>query len=203
MMMALTHLSEEPMVTASQVSGYLSSSFVSHDRKSMEDPYTPDVAPIESQYPSVNLAFDISKSAYDWAIRRLDVLDNRLQSLLQFAVGLTTAIIAFIVASQRHVEFRSPWFALAVAAFGTGLFIGVYARSLANVVVVDPGVLYQQWLHKSEWEFRKDFIYFAAKHLQANRATIKRKSNLTNMATTCFMIEALALVVWVMRGGIS
>jgi hypothetical protein len=191
------------MATASQVSGYLSSSFVNLDRKSMEDPYTPDVAPIELQYPSVSLAFDVSKSAYDWAIRRLDVLDNRLQSMLQFAVGLTTAIIAFITTSQRHVEFRSVWFISAIVAFAAGLFIGVYARGLGSVIVVDPRVLFQQWLHKSEWEFRKDFIYFAAKHLQANRAIIKRKSNLTNIVTTCFMIEAVALAVWVMRGGIS
>lgn len=153
----------------------------------------------EATYPSVTLAFELSKGSYDIILKRLDAVETRLQNLLQTVAGFTTAVIAFIASNNQSKDFFSVWFIIAMAAFGIGMTLGVYARVSGKILAIDPDVLYQRWLEKSEWTFRKDYIFFAGQHFKTNVTTVEHKSFLTALVAMLFGLEAIMLVCWVLK----
>jgi hypothetical protein len=154
-----------------------------------------DPETLEERYPGVNPAYGIAISSYDNLVKRLDAYDGRIQTILAFAAS-TTAVVPS-VANARGLHFRSVWLYLSLAAFALTLFLGTYARLTGTVRLLNPSTLYEKWLHFSEWEFKKNFIYFAGKDFEANKALIEKKWKLSVAVSCLFFLEAVLLVVWV------
>lgn len=149
----------------------------------------------EATYPSVDLAYDIAVASYDSIIKRLDVMDGRLQTMLAFA-ATTTAVVP-TVANARGLTFRSWWLYLALTSFILQLVIGTLGRSVGTVRLLKPETFYLRWLHKSPWEFKKDLIYWASKDFNDNAALLESRWRLTVAISLLFFIEVLLLLVWV------
>src|SRR5688572_21643982 len=66
-------------------------------------------------YPGVELAYPIAVASYDVALRRLDVMDGRLQTLMAFIVAVSAAVPS--IAANRGIQFRSYWFYAALISF--------------------------------------------------------------------------------------
>jgi hypothetical protein len=143
----------------------------------------------------VGLAYDIAINSYESVIRRLDHVDGRIQTLLAFMV--TTTAIVPTVANSRGLSFRSLWLYLALACLTGGLLLGSYARHLGEVQMLHPTKLYEKWLGLSEWEFKKDLIYFAGQDFEHNKTLVERKWRASVTLTVLFFLEAAFLVVWV------
>ena len=149
----------------------------------------------ESAYPSVDLAYDIAVASYDSIIKRLDVMDGRLQTILAFS-ATTTAVVP-TVANARGLSFRSWWLYLALASFALQLIIGTIARSAGSVRLLKPETFYLKWLHKSHWQFKKDLVYWASQDFNDNATLLERRWRLAVSVSVLFFIEVLLLLVWV------
>ena len=149
---------------------------------------------LEEKYPSVELAYPIAVASYDVASKRLDVMDGRLQTILTFVVSVSAAILP--LAGSRGVSFRSYWFYAATAIFFITVALGTYARLCGEIKVLKPEMLFNNWLHKSEWEFKKDFLSFASDDFNHNLALSERKWKYSAIITFLFFAEVVAAAVW-------
>lgn len=146
-------------------------------------------------FPSVGLAYPLAVASYDLIQKRLDVVDGRLQMLLAFVAPATVGVV--VAANGKGVPFASWWFAVAMVSCLLGLGFGIYTRLSDKIVVVDPGVLSQKWLHLSEWQFKRNVIYLSGKHFEVNATVIARKGRYTSLTAIIFLLEALLLGAWV------
>ena len=153
---------------------------------------------LKENYPGVDLAYNLAVSAYDVVSKRLDAVDNRLQTILTLGIAVSLPILP--LASAKNIPFRSLWFYVAALAFVAAIVTAVIGRVRGRVIALHPATLYEKWLHYSEWEFKKNFIHFAGEHFEANRQLVDRRNTLTVWASILFLAEALAVAVWVWAG---
>jgi hypothetical protein len=151
---------------------------------------------LEQQYPAVELAYPIAVASYDVALRRIDAMDGRLQTVMAFVVTVSAAIPP--LASNRGVHFHSYWFYAAAATLLLTISIGIYARLMGEIKVVDPNLLFNSWLHKPDWEFKKDFIAFAGDDFNSNVALSELKWKFSIVVTLLFFLEVVFFAAWVM-----
>lgn len=161
----------------------------------MSEENTVDVAALKTTYPSADLAYKIAVDSYDVLIKRLDAVDGRIQTLLAFAVS-TSAIVPSI-GGARGLPFSSPWFAAAAATMAVAVLLGAYARLGGAVRVLDPKPIREGWLHFDEYEFKIYMIGQAAEDFDENHRLLQRKWVLAVIITALFLLEAVALSVWV------
>ena len=155
----------------------------------------PELRDSISNYPSVELAYDFAVQSYDIALNRYDAWDARIQNLLSLGVTLTLAIP--FGGSALGYGFRSIWFVLAMTTFAAGLALGIYGRLVGVLKIVDPEQLYNKMLGLSMWEFKKDFIFWAGKNYQSNRALIDQKARIALVIASLFFLEGLWVALWV------
>jgi len=155
----------------------------------------------EEQYPGVDLAYDLTVDSCESIIKRIDVMDGRLQTILAFA-ATTTAVVPS-VANSRGLTFRSNWLYAALGIFIVQLLVGTIARSFGTIKLIRPDVVWNRWLDKDPWLFKKDFIAFGRKHFDHNADLLRRRWRLLLVISFLFFIEVLLLVVWVATAQIS
>jgi hypothetical protein len=86
---------------------------------------------------------------------------------------------------------------VAVIALLVTIVIGMVAREVGLLQLVSLETFYSKWLHYSEWEFKKNALYHAGKHLTHNRTLINRKGYAAAGMTVTFLIEIVALAMWI------
>ncbi len=143
---------------------------------------------------SVDLAYDIALSSYDLAQKRFEAMENRIQTTIAFATGITVALCATL----KGIPFRSAWFYLAVAAFVAAVATGTHARIKGSLKVMLPKELSENWLEYSEADFKKYFVKWAGEHFEENRITINHKGTLAAIMSWLFFAEAIFLAAWVL-----
>ena len=85
---------------------------------------------------------------------------------------------------------------LGVLAFVAMMFLGVLARVWGGVAVVSPADLYARWLHYSEWEFKKNAVYWAGKHFEKNWTVVNLKGWAATGMSALFLAETVFLLMW-------
>jgi hypothetical protein len=154
-----------------------------------------DEKTLAQDFRSVELAYPLAIASYDLAQKRLDVVEGRLQTLLAFVPPVTIAVIA--TANGKGAPFTSYWFIGAMLLCLFGLTFGVHTRLADRVIVIDPAVLSQKWLHFSEWQFKRNVIHLSGIHFDKNATVIARKGRRTSLAAIIFLLEALFLGAWI------
>src|SRR5215204_2851093 len=110
-------------------------------------------------YPSVEVAYPIALDSYQVAIRRLDAVDGKLNTLVTFAVSVSLAVP--VLAHNKGLSFNSPYFYAAIAAFIAGVSIATFARLHGYLYLPDPRVLYDSYLDLDAWQFKRHSIDWA------------------------------------------
>lgn len=149
----------------------------------------------DPEYPGTDLAYELAVDSYEPLIRRLDVIDGRLQAIMSFAA--TTIAVIPSVASTRNLSFRSPWFWIAFVSAGLVIGLGSHARHKGEIKLIHPSKLYQKWLNYQPDKFKLTFIYWAGQHWELNNNLNTWKWRWSVAITILFFLEAVALVVWV------
>ena len=152
---------------------------------------------LESQYPSVDLAYDFVKPSYDWMITRLEAINSKIQGLLMFSATITVAIPIIAKSTFDNISFSSIWFILAMAVFIYLVVIGILGMRMGSIVLPHPQIIYDKYLYCSHWEFKQRTIYWAGEHFQENKALISKKSSYRDMMTFSLLIELLLIVIWI------
>lgn len=145
----------------------------------------------QTKFTGVELAYPIALATYETAQKRLDVIDTRIQTLLGIGVTISLPIPVLVRAG-----FQSKWFYAAVVCFVTALIVGSVARLRGHIMLPHPTELYDKWLHYSDWEFKKNLIYFAGQHYEANRLLAEQRGRLAAITAVLFLVELVLLAVW-------
>jgi hypothetical protein len=149
------------------------------------------------KYPGVESAFAFVVPSYEIMATRYDAADARLGASITWTVSLTTAVpaIARLVAPQ--IRFDSAWFICAIGLFAVAMVVGVWARIDGRLTVADPAVHYRKNLKESAWEFKKNAIYFAGRHMAKNADAIERKGAADTAVNVLLALQAALFVLWI------
>lgn len=153
---------------------------------------------LEKQFPSVELAYVIAVASYDSAMKRLDAIDARLQTILAFVVSVSA--LAPASANGGNISFVSWWFCLAVILFLTSMVIGIWARLSGETVLLSPAGLFAGWLHLQPGQFQIDIISDAADAFTKNKNLVNFKWKCMVTISLLFAAEAVCLGAWVVAG---
>ncbi|MEX2237279.1 MAG: hypothetical protein WEB00_07075 [Dehalococcoidia bacterium] len=152
--------------------------------------------PGDEQFPGVDRAYDFVLPSYQWALQRFEAIDSRLQTLQTFSATLTIASPVIVATVVDEPDFRSAWFGLAIASFVLLVATSALARAWGAITVANPAELDRAWLDYSENEFKRNAIYWAGQHFEANARVTYWKGWALNLMTALFLAEMLLLLVW-------
>ena len=144
-------------------------------------------------YPSVHLAYPVAIEAYEWAVRRLDALDSRIQTILTLGASLTIA--APVALAALDINPRPIWILAAMGLFLIALFTGTHARLTGELVLLSPKTLHDEWLSFDEETFKRYLVFFSGKHLEKNRRLIMKRHKLLVAVTLLLFLEAVCLAI--------
>ena len=153
----------------------------------------------QEQWPAVDSAYDFVMPSYQLLASRFEAADTRLTALLTLTSTLTLAVPIVAKSLQPNISFASPLFLFGMVIFLVGAITGIFGRVMGSLVLPDPGVIYQKSLGDSEWEFKKDQIYFAGENFKANAQTIRNKGNVSICITITLLLEIIVFVTWMAK----
>jgi hypothetical protein len=142
--------------------------------------------------PGVRLAYPLALESYEWAARRLDMLESRTQTILALGTSLTLAVPIGFYTMKLSVD--DLLFTIAGGFFILALVFGAVARLRSKITIITPRVLYEGWLNLSEQNFKKELIRVAGDHLDKNNEVIEKMHFWLAVTTVMFFLEILALV---------
>ena len=137
--------------------------------------------------------------SYQLLVSRFDAADARLTSLLTLTSTLTIPVPIFAKNVQPDISFASPLFVGGMVVFVLAAIIGVVGRIVGSLVLPDPLTIYDKSLEWSEWEFKKNQLYYAGQNFHKNARAIRTKGNVSIFVTTALLTEVLLLAVWIVR----
>lgn len=149
---------------------------------------------LESDYPSIKLAYPIAVESYKIAVSRFDALDTKIQNMMSFA--LTAFLIIPTVGNFNRVSFNSWLFATSMFLLIVSLTISIIARKNGRVKLLDPKAIYEGWLHLPPIQFQKDLIYFAGSDFDQTISLNERKWKMNLISLTFFSVALLAGLLW-------
>ena len=162
-----------------------------------EKPFNPD-----EYYPSLELAYEVSLLTYDWAIRRLQDVERRIDNLLRLGLTGTVAFPIIVVAvtedSRNFADYATWPGAVTFLLFLAALILGVFARQHGHITLINPKRLYKNHIRKESWNFKRHIIHYAGKHHRTNAELIQTKSTCADMVSVLFGIEIVFGVFWVL-----
>lgn len=148
----------------------------------------------ESDFPGIELAYPIARESYEVLIKRLDGLDGRIQSMIAYASTVTLAIPA--ITAGKGLSYKSPLFIAAMIIFVAAISIGIYARLRGVIKIVSPRILFEHHLNSSEWQFKKDFIFYAGENQDLNNKLMFWRSKMLNLMSFLLLVEVVLLAAW-------
>lgn len=152
----------------------------------------------EETFPSVDLAYPIAVNSYDVALRRLEIMDGRLQTNLAFIVSVFGAFVTY--SSSAAISFASGWFVSAAALCVINVAVGTWARFHGKTKLLRPKILLTEWLSNDQFTFKVDMIHDAAAAFEANMNLSNRKWTASILMLLIFALQVLAMVVWLVDG---
>jgi hypothetical protein len=154
------------------------------------------------EYPSINVAYELTKMSYDLGARRLDAVENRGRAVLTFAGTLTFAMPVFAVSvlGQGARQFASPWFLGALVAFGGILICGGLLTAAIDYRLPSPKKIYEEHLDEQPDQFKANQIAYAAEDFIKNRDLINRLARTATIAMLLLLLEAAFFGAWILTG---
>ena len=152
---------------------------------------------LQKRWPSVDVAYEFVMPSYQLLARRFEAAGRRLTSLLWIASGLTLAAPILAKAFTPDISFTSQLFIVGLLLFAVLVVLGLMGRIMGILTLSDPMVHYNTSLHESEWEFKKNAIYFAGLHFESEANATRRKGNLAILITLLLVAQILSFAFWI------
>ncbi len=163
----------------------------------MDADETPQAGPAD--YPGVPLAYEIAIASYTLAERRRDAVHQRIDTLLSFATTVTVAALVIAVSVLEQPDFNSPLLWAAGVVYAVLVLSALTARLAGSLRQISPKLLYEQWLHLEEHEFKRQMIYWAGEYAdEARKVTNWKAAAATGMAAL-FVAESALFLAWLIR----
>ena len=154
-----------------------------------------DLSP-EERWPGVYPAYDFVRASYDWMVHRLNAVESRIQTLMMFSASFTVTGPVLVALLAEEASLKSGWFVAAVALALLNLLIGAVARAYGGLKLLGVQRIYEEWLERTDWEFKRSAVYWAGSHFERNSDLVNRKSKAVTAMTLAFILEAAFMLVW-------
>ncbi len=151
----------------------------------------------ESKYPSVGLAYEAAKTSYDVMVNRFEAANARIQNIMTWAIGLTSAIPLLAKAVFGDTTLSLFWLLPILVTFLILIIVGIIAYRSGGVKQIHPTKLYEEYIQYPEWEYKKWLVYWAGKHFDTNQDLINAKSRYIDAMVILLGLEAILMVLWI------
>jgi hypothetical protein len=148
-----------------------------------------------SKWPAIDDAYLFVLPSYQLIAARYEAADTRLMALMTWASTVTLGVPIFARSIRPDIDFRSPAFLGGVLMCVAIFIVGIVGRIAGTLILPDPGVMYG-YLHEPSDEFKKNAIFLAGKHMNANADAVRLKGNITVALSVALLIEVTAFVFW-------
>ena len=159
-------------------------------------PPTGQPAGTDPTHPSLNLAFQQVGRSYAEIAARLDASHSRLNAIQSVVLTLTLAVPTVALAVEADTDFASVWLIAAGVVALVNVIVGIEARILSGMKLVNPAHLYDGWLHIPEEEFKRRSVYWAGRHFTANSRTVYRTGWVATGMVVLLLVEVGLFVAW-------
>ena len=159
-------------------------------------PPTRQPAGTDPAYQSLKLAFQQVGRSYAEIAARLDASHSRLNAIQSVVLTLTLAVPTVALAVEADPDFTSVWLIAAGVVALVNVILGIAARILSGMKLVNPANLYDGWLHLPEEEFKRRSVYWAGQHFNANSRTVYRTGWVATGMVALLLVEVGLFVAW-------
>ena len=164
----------------------------------MQDPLDND----PREYPSLDLAYEYIIPLHDWAMRRLESAERRIDNLITFVIAFTSAFGAGVIAIMGLFKivpnlFQTYAVVGAIILFILTLGIGIYTRQMGSVPLFDLKDLHSKRITEPPEQFRKSALYSAGNNIAAITSLVEKKTKFANVMLLLFLIEVIGAAIWV------
>ena len=153
---------------------------------------------LHEQFPGLDLAYERAMASYQGIAARDAATGQRIDGLLTLTSTVTLAAPLVVAATGAVTPLQSPLLVAVAGLFATVLVLGVAGRGfVGSPKSVDPADLYEAWIDLDEIEFKLEAVYWAGEHFAHGMRVVWRKSLIAHAMTALFIIEIVALLVWI------
>ncbi len=157
----------------------------------------PSKQPPEQTWPAVHLAYEYARPSYDLMLKRFEVLEGRIRSLITLAASLTFGAPVFLTAVRgAPLPYGSPWFAAAMACAAVVLVTGTLAFSHAKVRTYDLDKIQEAGVRFSEWEFQRVILKSAADTMRINDRRLEWRGRAADLMAWALLGEFALMAIW-------
>ncbi len=151
--------------------------------------------PLQQQYPSVELAYEIALHSYDVSMQRLDAANANFDKLRSWITTVNLAFFAWALSKEPNTAFDCVFY-LGLAIFVTIVVLTMHGKSKDGVLLPDPMLLYKTRLHEDHWTFKKNFVYIAGLDFDENRKFVNKKGRYQIAIFSLLLLEAEVMGIW-------
>ena len=153
---------------------------------------------LHEEFPGLGLAYDRAMASYQEIAARDAATGQRIDGLLTLTSTVTLAAPLVVAATGTVPPLQSSLLVAVAALFATVLVLGVAGRGfVGSPKSVNPADLYEAWIDLDEIEFKLEAVYWAGEHFEHGMRVVWRKSLIAHAMTALFIIEIVALLVWI------
>jgi hypothetical protein len=151
----------------------------------------------KSQFPSIDLIYDMVKEQHEFISDWADSLDNKVAALF----GLTTILIgAFTALNKGEISYGWTFVPLGIAALSFVVssvcaFLSFQPRKL--FFGLNPTILLDDYASEVDEETKYSLVKFDGDHWEQNCESINDKASWLNRAIIAAVFEMIALVAWI------
>lgn len=153
--------------------------------------------PIEERYPAVEPAFEFVMPSFQLLAGRVEATASRIQATMTFAGTITLGFPVLGKATTPEITFWNAPFIGAVSFFVVLMIVGMVARDTGDLMLINPGRLYETSLALSPWEFKKDALFHAGRCFEHNKAVANGKAHLSRFMSILVMLEIGSFLLWI------
>ena len=145
-----------------------------------------------------DLYFNMVPESYEWALRRLDAVESRIQHLMTLApaILLSIALPTAAIAGAGNVKLSLLAY-LALIALGGVMITGIWARSRGGLRLLDQQSVDRDYLEETSLEDAKwNAIKLAGEDFDFNACFIQGKARYADIMGVLLLIGTALGVVW-------
>lgn len=146
---------------------------------------------------SIDLAYQISVDYFASSIARFDAIDNKVQNLFTFAVGIF-AIAPVLIKLNANTQI-TPLFWIGIGFLILSGLISISARLYGKLKILNPKVIFDKTLELEPLEFKKSVISSAGNAYEHNSRVIENKHRLNVASMFVFGAALVFLIYWLVQ----
>lgn len=151
----------------------------------------------KEKFPSVDLGYDVAMGSYRTTFQRFDIIKNGIDRTLTWMLSFNLGLIVILADKSEKVQFHSWWFYSAILLFFIAFIMGMSAKVKKLKAIRSPKVIFEKWLKKTEWQFKKDSIFFAGQNYDTNKRINDYNGIISDCIIGLFMLEIILLALWI------